>query len=179
MIHRGGAASAAFGDFHAHCVRKGACSFATTYHGPCRHCRSSRQARRQGKFQRSFFSAARRRHDNFRRGAQVFSRFDCDWRLRPFPSARMDFRRRDTSPHQPVGHPTTNGALVISSLIYRILPVDRGRGRGWQAGTGKSRSHSSCDVGLNRISFTSTSSGWLMAKSTQRAKLSAGIGYFL
>jgi hypothetical protein len=76
--HRGGAASAAFGDFHAHCVRRGAGSFATTYDGSCRHCRSSRQARRQGKFQRSFFSAARRRHDNFRRGAQVFSRFDCD-----------------------------------------------------------------------------------------------------
>ena len=28
-------------------------------------------------------------------------------------------RRHDTPPYQPVGHPTTDGALVISSLIYR------------------------------------------------------------
>ena len=35
--------------------------------------------------------------------------------------------------------------------------------------------YSSCRVGRNRISFTSTSSGWLMAKTTARAKESAGI----
>ena len=44
--------------------------------------------------------------------------------------------------------------------------------------SGKCGSHNSYDVGLNRISLTSMSSGWLMAKSTQRAKLSAGIAYF-
>lgn len=37
------------------------------------------------------------------------------------------------------------------------------------------RRHSSCAVGRNRISFTSTSSGWPMAKATMRAKLSAGM----
>ena len=35
--------------------------------------------------------------------------------------------------------------------------------------------YTSCRVGRKMISFTSTSSGWLMAKSTQRAKLAAGI----
>jgi hypothetical protein len=33
-------------------------------------------------------------------------------------------------------------------------------------------------VGRNRISLMSTSSGWLMAKTTQRAKESAGIAAF-
>lgn len=33
----------------------------------------------------------------------------------------------------------------------------------------------SCRVGRKMISFTSTSLGWLMANSTQRAKLEAGI----
>lgn len=37
------------------------------------------------------------------------------------------------------------------------------------------RCHSSCAVGRNRISLMSTSSGWLMAKATTRAKLSAGM----
>ncbi len=35
--------------------------------------------------------------------------------------------------------------------------------------------YTSCRVGRKMISFTSISSGWLMAKSTQRAKLAAGI----
>ena len=35
--------------------------------------------------------------------------------------------------------------------------------------------YTSCRVGRNMISFTSISSGWLMVKSTQRAKLAAGI----
>jgi hypothetical protein len=37
--------------------------------------------------------------------------------------------------------------------------------------------HSSCAVGRNRISLMSTSSGWLMANSTQRAKLSVGMAF--
>lgn len=38
--------------------------------------------------------------------------------------------------------------------------------------------HSSCAVGRNRISFTSTSSGWLIAKATTRAKEAAGMANF-
>ena len=67
---------------------------------------------------------------------------------------------------------------MISSLIYRrVRPlIEENEAEGGRPG--KCGSHNSYDVGLNRISLTSMSSGWLMAKSTQRAKLSAGIAYF-
>ncbi|MNL10901.1 hypothetical protein D3C87_1317160 [compost metagenome] len=41
--------------------------------------------------------------------------------------------------------------------------------------TDATHAQNSCRVGRNRISLMSTSSGWLMANSTQRAKLLAGI----
>jgi hypothetical protein len=46
-------------------------------------------------------------------------------------------------------------------------------------GRANAASRNSYDVGLNRIPLTSMCSGWLMAKSTPRAKLPAGIAYFL
>ena len=68
---------------------------------------------------------------------------------------------------------------MISSLIYRqVRPlIEENEAEGGRPG--KCGSRNSYDVGLNRIPLTSVSSGWLMAKSTQRAKLSAGIAYFL
>jgi hypothetical protein len=49
---------------------------------------------------------------------------------------------------------------------HGTLPLDPHRAK---------RAYSSWRVGRNRISFTSTSSGWLMAKTTARANEPAGI----
>ena len=91
----------------------------------------------------------------------------------------MDVRQRDGSPRLREGfgcHQTDAGGgtgnkcdFIVERPVHDRSPLDR------IFRCTPIRDHSSWRVGRKRISFTSTSSGWLIAKATARANESAGI----